>query len=99
MLTTTVPFNDLARSTAAVRAEVDAALARVLNSGWFVLGEEGEAFEREFAAFCGAAHAVGVGSGTDAIELATGQPDAIASSGGSPNVSCRLGKTRAAAVR
>jgi len=70
VLTTTVPFNDLARSTAAVRAEVDAALARVLNSGWFVLGEEGEAFEREFAAFCGAAHAVGVGSGTDAIELA-----------------------------
>jgi dTDP-4-amino-4,6-dideoxygalactose transaminase len=65
-----VPFNDLARSTAAVRADVDAALARVLDRGWFILGGEGEAFEREFAEFCGSAHAVGVGSGTDAIELA-----------------------------
>jgi dTDP-3-amino-3,4,6-trideoxy-alpha-D-glucose transaminase len=67
---TPVPFNDLARSTAAVRAELDAAIARVLERGWFVLGAEGEAFEREFAAYCGATHAVGVGSGTDAIELA-----------------------------
>jgi len=67
---TPVPFNDLARSTAGVRPEVDAAIARVLDRGWFVLGGEGEAFEREFAEFCGAAHAVGVASGTDAIELA-----------------------------
>jgi dTDP-4-amino-4,6-dideoxygalactose transaminase len=41
-----------------------------MDSGRFLLGEEGEAFEREFAAACGAAHAVGVASGTDAIELA-----------------------------
>src|SRR5207237_2055774 len=45
-------------------------LARVLESGWFVLGGEGRAFEDEFAAAVGAAHAVGVGSGTEAIELA-----------------------------
>jgi dTDP-4-amino-4,6-dideoxygalactose transaminase len=70
VLTTPVPFNDLARSTAEVRPEVDAAIARVLERGWFVLGEEGAAFEAEFAAFCGADHAVGVASGTDAIELA-----------------------------
>jgi dTDP-3-amino-3,4,6-trideoxy-alpha-D-glucose transaminase len=48
---------------------VRAAVERVIRSGWFVLGPEVEAFEREFAAASGAAHAVGVGSGTDAIAL------------------------------
>ena len=65
-----IPFNDLSRGVAELRDELDAALARVLDSGWFVLGKEGEAFERELAKAAGAAHAVGVGSGTDAIELA-----------------------------
>lgn len=51
-------------------ADVQAAIARVVASGWFVLGPEVDAFEREFAAACGAAHAVGVGTGTDAIALA-----------------------------
>jgi dTDP-3-amino-3,4,6-trideoxy-alpha-D-glucose transaminase len=49
----------------AVRAAID----RVIGSGWFVLGPEVEAFEAEFAAASGAAHAVGVGTGTDAIAL------------------------------
>ena len=53
-----------------MRDEIDAAIARVLDRGWFILGEEGEAFEREFAALVGAPHAVGVASGTDAIALA-----------------------------
>jgi dTDP-4-amino-4,6-dideoxygalactose transaminase len=53
-----------------MRAEIDAAVARVLDRGWFVLGEEGAAFEEEFASLVGAKHAVGVASGTDAIELA-----------------------------
>jgi dTDP-3-amino-3,4,6-trideoxy-alpha-D-glucose transaminase len=48
---------------------VRAAVARVLDRGWFVLGPEVEAFEQEFAASCGARHAVGVGNGTDAIAL------------------------------
>jgi dTDP-3-amino-3,4,6-trideoxy-alpha-D-glucose transaminase len=48
---------------------VGAAINRVVASGWFVLGPEVDAFESEFAAACGAAHAVGVGSGTDAIAL------------------------------
>jgi dTDP-4-amino-4,6-dideoxygalactose transaminase len=65
-----IPFGDLARSTAALRDEVDGAIARVLDRGWFVLGEEGASFEAEFAEFCGSRHAVGVASGTDAIELA-----------------------------
>jgi dTDP-3-amino-3,4,6-trideoxy-alpha-D-glucose transaminase len=67
---TTVPFGDLARSTAALRDEIDTAIARVLDRGWYVLGEEGAEFESEFAAYCGSEHAVGVASGTDAIELA-----------------------------
>ena len=52
------------------RTAIDAALARVLDSGSYVLGEEVAAFEGEFAAYCGASHAVGVGSGTDALVLA-----------------------------
>ena len=47
-----------------------AAVARVIDRGWFVLGPELEAFEGEFAQACGAAHAVGVGTGTDALALA-----------------------------
>jgi dTDP-4-amino-4,6-dideoxygalactose transaminase len=65
-----VPFADLGRATQTVRPNLEAAVARVLDSGWFVLGDEGRAFEAEFAAATGAKHAVGVGSGTDAIELA-----------------------------
>ncbi len=52
------------------KAEIDAAIARVLASGQYILGREVEAFEAAFAAWLGAAHAVGVGSGTEAIELA-----------------------------
>ena len=52
------------------RAAIDAAIARVLASGQYILGREVEAFEAEFAAWLGVGHAVGVGSGTDALELA-----------------------------
>ena len=51
------------------RADVEAAIARVVERGWFVLGPEVEAFEAEFAAACGARHAVGVNTGTDALML------------------------------
>jgi len=50
-------------------ADVRAAIERVVTRGWFVLGPELEGFEQEFAAACGAAHAVGVGTGTDALAL------------------------------
>jgi dTDP-3-amino-3,4,6-trideoxy-alpha-D-glucose transaminase len=63
-----VPFNVLRPGED--RAAIDAAMARVLDSGWFVLGPEVAAFETEFAAAAGAAHAVGVNTGTDAIALA-----------------------------
>ncbi len=54
----------------ALKAEIDAAVARVLESGWYVLGAEGAAFEQAFAAWLGTAHAVGCGNGTDALALA-----------------------------
>lgn len=67
----TVAFADLARGVAAQRSEIDAAIARVVGSGWFVLGEEGRSFEAEFAGWLGGGvHAAGVANGTDAIELA-----------------------------
>lgn len=65
-----IPFGDLRRQYESMRGEIDAAVGRVLERGWFVLGEEVEAFEREFAAYLGARHAIGVASGTEAIQLA-----------------------------
>jgi dTDP-4-amino-4,6-dideoxygalactose transaminase len=63
----TIPFNAtrLREDAQAVRAAIE----RVVSSGWFVLGREVEAFEAEFAAASGASHAVGVGTGTDALAL------------------------------
>ena len=63
-----LPFTDLRPGEDA--AFVSAAVARVIEAGWFVLGPEVEAFETEFASACGARFAVGVGNGTDAITLA-----------------------------
>lgn len=65
----TIPFLQLNDSIAEMRPELDAAYARVMARGQFILGEETAAFEREFAAFCGTAHAVGVGNGLDALTL------------------------------
>jgi dTDP-4-amino-4,6-dideoxygalactose transaminase len=65
-----VPFNDLRPRYARQRSDIDAAIQRVLARGWFVLGPELECFEQEFADYHGGGHAVGVASGTDAIELA-----------------------------
>ncbi len=65
-----VPFLGLDRQTAALRADLDAAWARVAGSGRYVFGEELERFEAELAAYCGVRHAVGVASGTDAITTA-----------------------------
>lgn len=49
--------------------ELKAAFARVLDSGWYILGQEAKAFEREFAAYCGAKHAIGLSNGLDALHL------------------------------
>lgn len=66
---TLVPFSDLKASHAELADELRAAFARVLESGWFVLGEEVAAFEAEFAAYCGTAHCVGVANGLEAMYL------------------------------
>ena len=65
-----VKFGDLGRHHAPIAAEVDAAVARVLASGWYILGPEVRAFEQAFAAYCGVRHCIGTGNGTDALQLA-----------------------------
>jgi dTDP-4-amino-4,6-dideoxygalactose transaminase len=67
---TAVPFGDLKAHVSALRPEIDAAVARVLDSGWFILGPEGEAFEKDLAASLQARQAVAVANGTEAIQLA-----------------------------
>ena len=64
-----IPFIDLTRQHAALRAELLAAAARVLDSSQFILGGEGKALESELAALCGVRHGIGVASGTDALRL------------------------------
>ncbi|PWS34185.1 erythromycin biosynthesis sensory transduction protein eryC1 [Falsiroseomonas bella] len=68
--TITVPQADPGAGYRAQKAEIDAAVARALASGWYILGKEGEAFEREYATWQGAARAIGCANGTDALTLA-----------------------------
>lgn len=65
-----ISFFDLTKQYESIKSEIDDATARVLKSGWFILGPEMTAFEKEFAAYIGAQHAIGVGSGTEALHLA-----------------------------
>ncbi len=65
-----IPFLDLGAAYRELKTEIDAAILRMLNSGWYILGPEVDAFESEWAAYCGAAHAVGVANGLDALILA-----------------------------
>jgi dTDP-4-amino-4,6-dideoxygalactose transaminase len=65
-----IPFLDLKAAYLELKPELDGAYQRVMNSGWYILGEEVEAFEREFASFCGVKHCVGVGNGLEALHLA-----------------------------
>lgn len=64
-----IPLNDTRRQYLELRPEIDAAVARVLDSGWYVHGNEHASFEREFAAAVGTAHCVAVGNGSDALEI------------------------------
>lgn len=64
-----IQFLDLRSVNDRYRDEVDAAVGRVLDSGWYLLGEEGAAFECEFADYCGTTHCVAVGNGHDALAL------------------------------
>ena len=64
-----IKFLDLKKVNERFRAEMDAAAQRVLDSGWYLLGKEDEAFEAEFAAYCGVRHAIGCANGLDALKL------------------------------
>ena len=64
-----IKFLDLWKVNERFRGEMDAAVRRVLDSGWYLLGKENEAFEREFAAYCGTRHAIGCANGLDALKL------------------------------
>jgi len=65
-----VPLFDTSSPFAALRPQIDAAIARVLDSERYILGPEVTAFEQEFATYCGARHAIGVANGTDALTIA-----------------------------
>ncbi|PYY02221.1 MAG: erythromycin biosynthesis sensory transduction protein eryC1 [Acidobacteria bacterium] len=64
-----VPFLDFSGPYAELKPELDDAYCRVMQSGWYILGREVEAFEQEFASYCGVKHCVGVGNGLDALHL------------------------------
>src|SRR4051812_4685217 len=72
-----VSFLDLKRQHEEVGDEVRAAVEQVLEGGAYILGREVEAFEREWARFCGAAASAGVANGTDALALALVASDAV----------------------
>lgn len=65
-----IPFGDLKRQHDTIRTELDSAIARVLDSGWYILGPAVSAFEEEFAAFCNARWCISVANGTEALQLA-----------------------------
>jgi dTDP-4-amino-4,6-dideoxygalactose transaminase len=65
-----IPFLDLGTAYRELKTEIDTAIHRVLDSGWYILGPEVDAFEADWAAFCGADHAVGLANGLDALVLA-----------------------------
>jgi len=65
-----IPFLDLRSAYLELKTEIDNAVSHVLDSGWYILGPEVEAFEAEFAEFCEANYAVGVANGLDALHLA-----------------------------
>lgn len=64
-----IPFLDVRAGYRELQGELDEAYRRVMESGWYILGEEVDTFEREWAAACGVRHGIGVGSGLDALEL------------------------------
>lgn len=64
-----IPFSDIKQINMRQRDALHAALDRVLDSGWLILGKECESFEREFASYCGAKHCIGVANGLDAMHL------------------------------
>lgn len=69
-MTPKIPFLDLHASYLELKSEIDEAVTRVLNSGWYILGPEVEAFENEFATYCQTKFSIGLANGLDALTLA-----------------------------
>ena len=65
-----IPFLDLKAPHVELREEINAAITRVVDSGWYILGPEVDAFEAEYATYCAATHCVGLANGLDALHLA-----------------------------
>ncbi len=64
-----IPFLNMKAPYQELRKELDEVYHRVMASGWYILGEEVESFEQEFAAYCGVKHCIGVGNGLEALHL------------------------------
>ena len=65
----TIPFGNLKKQYLSIKSEIDKAIKRVLDSGWFILGEQVGKFEKEFAKYCGVKYCVGVANGMEALQL------------------------------
>jgi dTDP-4-amino-4,6-dideoxygalactose transaminase len=65
-----IPFLDIRAANSEIKTEIESAIARVIDSGWYVLGPEVDAFETEWATYCETQYAVGVANGLDALHLA-----------------------------
>ncbi|MDH5525689.1 MAG: DegT/DnrJ/EryC1/StrS family aminotransferase [Nitrospirota bacterium] len=93
-----IPFNAPGRQYSDLKAGIDTAVQRVLESGWYLLGSETSGFEADFAHYLGVAHCVSVANGTDALEIALRVagcgPDSevitVANAGGYTTVACNL---------
>jgi dTDP-4-amino-4,6-dideoxygalactose transaminase len=64
-----IPFLDLKSPYLEIKQELDDAYDRVMRSGWYILGDEVDSFEREFASYCGVKHCIGTGNGLEALHL------------------------------
>lgn len=64
-----IPFLDIGAAYQELKQELDVAYSRCMDSGWYILGKEVEAFEAEFASYCEAKHCIGVGNGLEALHL------------------------------
>lgn len=63
-------FGDLKKQYLSIKKDIDRSIAKTLNSGWFILGQEVKKFEKEFAKYCGTKYAIGVGNGLEALQIA-----------------------------
>jgi dTDP-4-amino-4,6-dideoxygalactose transaminase len=68
-MTINIPFLDMKSPYLEIKEELDESYFRVMQSGWYILGEEVESFEEKFASYCNVKYCIGVGNGLDALHL------------------------------